>query len=224
METNGMDGVRGMPGAQGGEGGSRRWPWCALAVAALLAWPLVPAATAAADGTRDSASSVAQLYTTTDEYKLKAAYLFNFAKYVEWPASRLPAADSPIVIGVLGADPFGDRLDRTVKGRVIGRHPVVVRRGRRLEELSGCHMLFVCRSERAHEKQILEWLHETPVLTVSEGDDFVHDGGMIWLGRSGDAVEFDVNLDAVRAAGLTMGARMLGSARNVVNARDGKGR
>lgn len=215
-----MHGGRDHRGARGAGRGAWRWPPLALAV--LLAIPL--AARVASSGTAsDSSESVAQLYTTTDEYKLKAAYLFNFAKYVEWPSGRLPAPDSPIVLGVLGADPFGDRLDRTVKGRVIGRHTVTIRRARRLEELSGCHILFICRSERAREKQIVEWLRETPVLTVSEAADFVHEGGMIWLGRSGDAVEFDVNLDAVRAAGLMMGARMLGSARNVVSAREGRG-
>jgi hypothetical protein len=222
MEANGLGGARGQRAARGAGRGARRWPWRPLVAAALLAVPL--AAAAAPGAAPDPPVPIAQHYTTTDEYKLKAAYLFNFAKYVEWPGARLPAPDSPIVIGVLGSDPFGDRLDRTVKGRVIGKHPVLVRRARRLEELSGCHMLFVCRSERAREKQIVEWLHETPILTVSEGEDFVRAGGMIWLGRSGDAVEFDVNLDSVRAAGLTMGARMLGSARIVVSTRDGKGR
>lgn len=168
--------------------------------------------------------TAAPIYTTTDEYKLKAAYLFNFAKYVEWPAARLPAPDSPIVIGVLGADPFGDRLDRTVRGRSIGRHPVVVRRARRVEDLAGCHMLFVGRGEAARARQVAELLRDSPVLTVGEASDFVSTGGMIWLGRTGDAVEFDVNLDAVRHAGLAIGARMLASAREVVGSHDGSER
>jgi hypothetical protein len=215
--------VSGAHGIGGPTSSPQRWLACALLAGSCAGLaPLARGATPAA--AQDSSPAAPQQYTTSDEYKLKAAYLFNFAKYVEWPADRLPAADSPIVIGVLGADPFGERLDRTVRGRSIGGHPVVVRRGRRIEELTGCHILFVCRSERSRLKPILESLRETPVLTVSEDDRFVHDGGMIWLGRSRDAVEFDVNLDAVRAAGLTIGARMLGSARTVLSTHEGRGR
>ena len=200
-------------GTRGGAARARAWALVALAL-------LLAAAPGSAGGS--ARDSVTPIYTTSDEYKLKAAYLFNFAKYVEWPAARLPAPDSPIVIGVLGADPFGDRLDRTVRGRTIGRHPVVVRRGRHLEDLAGCHMLFVGRGESARARQIAEMLRESPVLTVGEASDFVATGGMIWLGRAGDAVEFDVNLDAVRQAGLAIGARMLASARDVVGSHDGR--
>lgn len=219
--------VRGKPGRGSARAGRGARP--SAGAFALLA-ALLLAASPGATGAQPTGSpeppqpSAAQSYTTTDEYKLKAAYLFNFAKYVAWPAGRLPAGDTPIVLAVLGADPFGERLDRTVQGRTIGQHPVVVRRLRRLDELTACHILFIGRSERGREREIVEGLRNAPILTVSESGDFLERGGMIWLGRVGEVVEFDVNLGAARGAGLTIGARMLGSARAVVNVPDGRGR
>jgi hypothetical protein len=144
------------------------------------------------------------------EYQMKAAYLYNFAKFVEWPATALPADDSPLIIGVLGDDPFDGFLDSTVRNRRIGGHPLEVRRIKKLQEAKACQILFISGSEKKRWPEISAALAGGAVLTVSENwDGFTADGGMIYLFMEGSRVRFDINNDAARRDGLKISSKLL---------------
>ena len=90
------------------------------------------------------------------EYQLKAVFLFNFAQFVDWPQESFPEAQTPLVIGVLGEDPFGTYLDEIVRGETVNDHHLVVQRYRRVDEITTCHILFISRSESKRLEPILE--------------------------------------------------------------------
>src|SRR3989442_1769046 len=115
------------------------------------------------------------------EYKLKAAVLFNFAKFVEWPPKAFADEKSPLLIGVLGDNPFDDALDEIVRGRTINGRPVVVKKSKRVEDLMSCHVLFVSASEKGRQGQILAGLGGLNTLTVSDTDGFLAQGGVIQM-------------------------------------------
>jgi len=163
-----------------------------------------------------AAPAVAVAMKTHPEYEVKAAYLVNFARYVTWPGESFDKPDDPIVICVLGQDPFGDYLDRTIAGKEINGHPLVAERLDRVEEAAGCHLVFVARSERYRETALLAALRGRPLLTVGESDRFVHDGGAINMSLSSDnRVQFEVNLDITSHAGLKVNSTMLSLAKAV---------
>ncbi len=144
------------------------------------------------------------------EYQMKAAYLFNFTKFVSWPAQALPPDDSPLVIGILGDDPFEGVLDSTVQGKVINGHPLAVRHIKALAELKSCHVLFISSSEQNRWPEIQSALDGANVLTVSEHwDHFLQDGGMICFFMNENRVCFDINDAAAKHAGLKISSKLL---------------
>jgi hypothetical protein len=144
------------------------------------------------------------------EYQMKAAYLYNFAKFVEWPATALPADNSPLVIGVLGDDPLDGVLDTTIRNKTIDGHPLAVRRVKTLEGAKTCQVLFISSSEKKRWPAISAALEGSHVLTVSENwDRFTQDGGMIYFFMEGRRVCFDINNDAARRAGLKISSKLL---------------
>ena len=171
-----------------------------------ITWALLAALVACSHPARAQASP---------EYKLKAAYLFNFAKFVDWPSNTFAEATTPIVIGVLGEDPFGTVLEEIVQGRTINGRPLTIQRARRLEELKTCQLLFISRSEQQRLKNILTQLGERPVLTVSDADNFLDGGGTIRLLMEGRSVRFEISAVASERAGLKIDAQLLNLARAV---------
>ena len=149
------------------------------------------------------------------EYEVKARYLHTFTKYTEWPAEAFTNATAPLVIGVLGEDPFGKLLDQTVKDKLSQDRKVVVQRSRRVEELRGCHLLFISRSEKKRLPEILSALRDTRVLTVCDEDSFLEQGVMIRLLVVEEAVRFEVKLGPAERAGLKFNSRMLDAAKRV---------
>ncbi len=143
------------------------------------------------------------------EYQVKATFLFNFARFVDWPAKAFPDADSPFVIGVLGEDPFGSYLDETVRGEKVNGHPLTVQRYRRVNEIKVCQVLFISRSEADRLDQILAGLRGRSTLTVGETDDFAAHGGMIRLAPEKNKVRMRINLDPVKAANLAISSKLL---------------
>lgn len=147
------------------------------------------------------------------ERDVEAAYLFNFGKFVKWPA---PAAnrDPAFTICVLGEDPFGNTLDATVSGEKVEGKAVVVRRVASQKEVSGCRIVFVSSSEDTKVKLVLSGL-DPGVLTVSDMPNFAAQGGMIQFVTEGNRVRFAVNLTAAEKAGLTLSSELLKVATNV---------
>ena len=146
---------------------------------------------------------------TSPEYQVKAVFLFNFAQFVDWPPKAFSEAQTPLVIGVLGEDPFGPYLDETVRGEKVKDRPLVVQRYRRLGEIKTCHVLFISRSETDRLEQILASVKGRNILTVGDAEDFALRGGMIQLVTEKNKIRMRINLEAVKAAGLTISSKLL---------------
>jgi hypothetical protein len=151
----------------------------------------------------------------SSEYLIKAGFIYNFAKLVDWPASSFAQPDSPIVIAILGTDPFGTIIDRTVGGKKIGSHPFVVKRLKGGADFRDCQILFVSSSEYAHMDEILRAARGLPILTIGETPGFANHGGIINLTLEDDKVRFEVNVDAAKQANLNISSRLLALARIV---------
>jgi len=147
------------------------------------------------------------------EYQLKAAFLFNFAKFVEWPPKSFPEPTAPFIIAVLGDNPFEGELDRMVHGKAINGHPFEVKQLKGLSEIKACHILFISKSERRRLSEIMTALGAANVLTVSEMDRFLPAGGMVNFVMEGNKVHFEINDEAARSAGLRISAKLLNLAR-----------
>jgi YfiR/HmsC-like len=150
------------------------------------------------------------------EYQVKAAFLYNFAKFVTWPPAA-ERADQPFVIGILGDDPFGDTLDQMIVDRAIRGRKVAVRRFTAAgDALAHCQLLFVSTSEADQLTAILKVAARANVLTVSDLDRFTERGGMIGFHIEDKRVRFDINVAAAESAGLAMSSQLLKLARSVV--------
>lgn len=159
--------------------------------------------------------SRAQAATIDAEYQVKAAFLYKFLSFVEWPATAFQAADSPIVIGVLGAEPLAQELSRVVVARTINERTVSVRRFAVGDPVTGLHVLFVGRSQSARLAPVMTAASGHAVLTISEADDGPAPGSMINFVVADDKVRFDVVLYRAERAGLRISARLLSVARRV---------
>lgn len=143
------------------------------------------------------------------EYQLKAAFLYNFAKFVEWPAAALPQNDSPFVIGILGENPFNDDLKKTVAGKKILDHPITVVPLPSVAAATNCHILFISTSEKDRLPEIFQALSQTSVLTVGEMERFTQAGGIINFTREGNKIRFEISDDAAKRAGLKISSKLL---------------
>jgi hypothetical protein len=189
---------------------SPRWLRAVIGAAAI---------TAAGPGAPVPAQAPART-STAPEYQVKAVFLFNFAQFVEWPAGAFADSAAPLVIGVLGEDPFGPYLDETVRGETIDGRPLAVRRYRTVSEVDDCHILFVQRNELDHLKPLLQLLRGRSVLTVSDGEDFALRGGMIRFLTDRSRIRLRINLEAAREAGLTLSSKLLRPAEIVTTGED----
>ena len=142
------------------------------------------------------------------EYQVKAAYLFNFARFVKWPAGDISSNDT-FSICVLGNDPFGAVLDSTVAGEHIEGKRVVARRVNNAGDAQRCRIVFVSGSEERRLGPILSTLDRSPVLTVSDISGFADHLGMIQFVMENDRVRFEVNLTAAQKAGLSLSSELL---------------
>jgi len=147
------------------------------------------------------------------EYQLKAAFLYHFAKFVEWPAETFPKPDSPFVIGIIGASPFDDALGRMVTDKTINGHPFAIRQLKNLSEIKNCHILFISSSERKRIAEILRASRGNHVLTISEIEQFLPAGGMIQLFMESNKVRFAINETTAKEAGLRVSSKLLNLAK-----------
>lgn len=153
---------------------------------------------------------------TPGEYQVKAAFIYNFSKFVEWPDRAFLAPADPMVIGVLGHDPFGSALDllegKTVKGRNIA-----VRRIADIHNIGPCQILFISQSENGHLEEIMTEIKNTPILLIGDTEPFLQHGGMINFIAEESRVGFEINNSAARRAGLRISSQLLKLAKRVVN-------
>lgn len=182
--------------------GSRRLPWgrisrVALCSIACAGWWMAPNYA---------------LAEQTLEYEVKAAFLLNFAKFVEWPANAFADSSAPLAICILGKDPFGRAIDDLVQGETVNGRKLVVRRIGQLPAQQACQILFTQEPGKDATKTLSALRN---VLTVGEGENFVHDGGIIGFVIEKRRVRFDISPSAANAAGLKLSSKLLSVARAI---------
>jgi len=143
------------------------------------------------------------------EYQIKAVFLFNFTHFVEWPAQAFTTPNEPFVIGILGEDPFGARLEDVIRNERVGEHPLIVRRFRKPDEIGDCQILFMDRAESANLGQVAASLDHRGILTVSELEASADHGAMIQFATENNHIRLRINADAARAAGLVISSKLL---------------
>ena len=147
------------------------------------------------------------------EYRVKAAFIYNFAKFVTWPAEVFENDKTPFTIGVLGKDPFGNIMEQTVAGKTLKGRDIAVKRFGGIEEIKPCHILFVSSSEQARLSEFSAALEEAPVLTVGEMQGFLHKGGVVNFVVMEKNVRFEINLDNADSSGLKISSKLLSLAK-----------
>jgi hypothetical protein len=176
--------------------------WCA-GLSVLLVFVLL------APGLMSDAQSVS-------EDQVKAAYVYNFAKFVEWPSRDFASPTAPLRFCVLDDRSFESELIQIVKGRAVAGRPVIVVPVQSGDQSRDCHILFIGSSQEGQVRHIIEVLRETNVLTVGETKGFVEAGGIINFVLQDDRVQFQVNHKAAKQAGLSISSRLLAVAKVVV--------
>jgi hypothetical protein len=148
------------------------------------------------------------------EYQVKAAFLYNFGKFVNWPGNAFTRADAPLVIGVFGSNPFNGDLERIVAHKKIDGHPVIVRLVKNAAEAKNCHILFVRATELAGAGKLTEALHGVPVLIVTENvNAFMASGYDINFVMEENKIRFEINNQAATQTGLTISSKLLSLAK-----------
>ena len=158
-----------------------------------------------------------------DEYELKAAFLFNFAKFIDWPSNSFASPQSSFTICFLGQGPLGQVLDNKLQGKIVGDRHLAVQRLKDRADARRCQMLFVSSSESPHLPEILESVQGTNVLLVGETNGFAASGGTIEFTLEDSHVRFTINTDAADRAGLKFSSKLLALARIVHNEGHSKG-
>jgi hypothetical protein len=153
---------------------------------------------------------------TANEYEVKAAFLYKFASFVEWPSE---SGNEPLCIAVVGQDPFGAALDQVVKGKSINGRAFLIKRFKPGQDAAGCHIVFISASERSRVPSVLDRLHGVSALTVSDIPGFCQAGGMINFELVDQKVRFEINPQAAERAGLKLSSKLLSVAKIV---REGK--
>lgn len=147
-----------------------------------------------------------------EEYRVKAAFIYNFAKFVEWPSEAFDNSASPIRICTLGQNPFGSALEDAVKNKMVGERGLVVRQLDKGQEVADCHILFVSRSERAPLGSLVVQTKCPYVLTVGESEDFIGNGGAINLALKDSRIRIQINVVAAARGKFRISSKLLGIA------------
>lgn len=172
----------------------------AMAVATMMS---VPAAAQSQNQTANADPAV------SFEYRLKAAFLYNFAKFAEWPAQSFAAAAAPLQLCVAGDNPFGGALVTTTAGKHVNSRPLEISFVAGVKNLGGCHVLFVGKMTKRQMARLILAARKRPILTVSESAEFARAGGIIHLKTVDDRVRFVINLDAAKRAGIKFSSKLL---------------
>lgn len=142
------------------------------------------------------------------EYQLKAAFLYNFTKFIEWPPQSFSGASAPIVIGVLGDSPLGSELMQVVRGRNVNGRSIVIKRVETAIEAKLTHLLFVGADEDGRFIELESVIRDSPVVTIGESPSFARAGGTINFVREDDQIRFEINMDSAEHAGLRISAHL----------------
>jgi hypothetical protein len=147
--------------------------------------------------------------TMPDEYEVRAAIVLNLAKFVTWPQGKAANPHAPFVVGLLGYDQQGAALEKFLGGRSVEGRPVAVRRLTRGDRTDDCFLIYVASPERKHYEDLEAQMAKDGVLTVSDDERFVLNGGVVGLPVAGDHIEIQINLAQAQRSGLTISSRLL---------------
>jgi hypothetical protein len=157
---------------------------------------------------------------SASEYQVKAAFLFNFTKFVEWPADAFSSANAPLQICVLGQDPFDNDFEPLIAGKTVNGHKIELSHPDGISQAKACHVLFVALTKKREIEQVLQNLKDARVLTVGDTAGFVQMGGMINFVLDDNRVRFEINLKAAELAHLKLSARLLTVAKLILGKED----
>lgn len=158
---------------------------------------------------------------TAGEHEVKAAFLYHFAQFVDWPQEAFREAGSPLMYCTLGADPFRGALDASLGGKTIGARPLQMRHLKQPQEIPGCHVLFIAEGEKKLLPAVLAIVKASPVLIVGESARFAQDGGMIGFCLEENKIRFEINLEAAGKAKLKISSKLLTLAKTVIGGERG---
>jgi hypothetical protein len=150
-----------------------------------------------------------------EEYQVKAAFLYNFAKFVEWPSQAFKGPQDPVLVCVLGRNPFGSALEQAIHGKSVQGRPFNLRQVNGAEQANGCQILFISSSEARHFRSFWGSLNPAGILTVGEVEGFAANGGVINFKLDLGRVRFEINLDAAERAQLQISSKLLNLAQIV---------
>ncbi len=150
-----------------------------------------------------------------DEYEVKAAFLFKFLPFISWPEARFASEEAALVIGVLGKDPFGSKLERAVEGKSVGKRPVQIARFDQVRRVKECHLVFVSSSWKGPEEELFAAAETGGVLLVGDSTGFAERGGAFNFYLFEDKVRFEINVAAYKRAGIEISSKLLKLARIV---------
>ncbi len=143
------------------------------------------------------------------EYQIKAIFLFNFTQFIEWPAAAFANPGSPLVIGILGENPFGSYLHDAITGEKVNGHPLIIQRFSSISQIQPCHILFINQTETNKFGQLETILKGQSVLTVSDAPDFMKRGGMVRFFTKSNKTQLQINLESIKAANLVVSSKLL---------------
>ncbi|MCE5315086.1 MAG: YfiR family protein [Armatimonadota bacterium] len=149
------------------------------------------------------------------EYELKSAYIFNFVKFVEWPDGSFSDANSPIVIGILGDDPFGNTIDNAVANKTVNGRKLHIHRFKKASDLKQVHVLYISASEDKHLMDTFNVLKDKPVLTIGETGSYARSGGIIRFLNEDNKIRFSIYADKAKKVGLKISSKLLKLAKTV---------
>ncbi len=157
------------------------------------------------------ASSSATMAQSTGfkEYQVKAVFLYNFIKFITWPESVFPNFDTPVTIGVLGANPFGSFLDELIADEYIRNRKIEIHTSDNLSDLQDCNLIFISKSEHGRLDEILSGIGSQPIVTVGEIENFTRHGGIINFYLEGNKVRFEINNDSAQQRGIFISSQLL---------------
>jgi hypothetical protein len=142
-------------------------------------------------------------------YQIKAAFLFNFSQFVEWPPEAFTSDKQPLVIGVLGADPFGTSLEAITHNEIVNGHPLAIARFATVDEVKDCHILFVNMRRTEITDEALLKLKQRSILTVGDSPGFIRQGGIIRFVMEDNKIKLQINPEAAKTSGLTISSKLL---------------
>jgi hypothetical protein len=183
----------------------KKWLLAEIAVMIVISAFLAPA--------RNRASGSILLDASSKEYEIKAAFIYNFAQFTQWPDSAFEGKDSSFVVAVIGDDPFGPALGQVMDGKSIAGHPVILKHLDSPNQISGCHLLYIPATEEGRLDDIFNAVGNQPILTIGETPKFLWAGGIIRFFIADGKIRFEIDPDAADKAGLRLSSRLMSLAK-----------